>query len=47
MKVNMKATMDILDKASKVTIKHCEQKNLTFDVHKTMSVRNYMKAYGK
>ena len=47
MKVNMKATMDILDKASKVTIKHCEQKNLTFDVHKTMSVRNYVKMMEK
>ena len=47
MKVNMKATMDILDKASKVTIKHCEQKNLTFDVYKTTSVRNYLKTCGK
>lgn len=31
----------------KVTVKHIKPKNLTFTVHKTMSVRNYMKAYGK
>jgi len=47
MKVNMKTTMDILDKASKVTIKHCEQKNLTFEVHKLTSFRNALKQWGK
>lgn len=43
MLVNIKETMDILNKATKVTIKSCEQKNPTFTVHKTMSVRNYVK----
>lgn len=47
MKVNIKETMDILNKATKVTIKSCEQKNLTFTVHKTTSVRNYLKTCGK
>jgi hypothetical protein len=43
MKVNIKETMDILNAATKVTIKHCEKKNLTFTVLKSMSVRNYIK----
>ena len=40
MKVNIKETLDILDKATAVTIKPYTQKNTTFTVHKTMSVRN-------
>lgn len=47
MLVNIKETMDILNKATKVTIKSCEQKKPTFTVHKTMSVRNYLKTCGK
>lgn len=47
MKVNIKETMGILNKATKVTIKSCEQKNQTFTVHKTMSVRNALKQCGK
>lgn len=31
----------------KVTVKRIKSKNLTFTVHKTMSVRNYLKTYGK
>ena len=47
MKVNIKETMDILNKATKVTIKSCEQKNPTFAVHKTVSVRNVLEQWGK
>ena len=47
MKVNIKETMDILNKTTKVTIKSCEQKNPTFTVRKTMSVRNVLKQWGK
>lgn len=47
MLVNIKETMDILNKATKVTIKSCEQKNPTFTVHKTMCVRNVLKQCGK
>ena len=39
--------MDILNKATKVTIKSCEQKNPTFTVHKTVSVRNVLEQWGK
>ena len=31
----------------KVTVKCIKPKNLTFTVLKSMSVRNYMKTYGK
>lgn len=31
----------------KVTVKRIKPKNLTFTVHKTMSVCNYLKTYGK
>ena len=47
MLVNMRETWNVLDKASKVTIKPCKKKNLTFTVHKTMSVRNYVKMMEK
>ena len=47
MLVNMKETMDILNKTTNVTIKSCEQKNTAFTVHKTTSVRNYLKTCGK
>lgn len=31
----------------KVTVKRIKPKNLTFTVHKTMSVRNALKQWGK
>lgn len=43
----MKEILGVLDKATKVTIKPCEQKNPTFTVHKTVSVRNYVKMMEK
>jgi hypothetical protein len=40
MLVNMKETMDILDKSRVVEVKRIKPKNLTWTVHKGMSVRN-------
>ena len=47
MKVNIKETLDTLNNSKVIAVKHCEQKNLTFDVYKTMSVRNYVKMMEK
>lgn len=43
MKVNIKETLDILNEASKVTVKHIKPKNSTLTVLKSTSVRNYLK----
>ena len=47
MKVNMKETMDILDKSRVVEVKHVKPNNPYWRVHKTMSVRNYIKRMEK
>lgn len=40
MLVNMKETLDILDKSRVVEVKRVKPKNPYWRVHKTMSVRN-------
>lgn len=47
MLVNMKETWDILDNSKVVAVKRVKPKNLTWTVHKTMSVRNYIKMMEK
>mgnify|MGYP000901565144 CR=1 FL=1 len=47
MKVNIKETMDILDKSRVVEVKHVKPNNPYWGVHKTMSVRNYIKMMEK
>lgn len=43
MLVNMKETMDVLDKSRVVEVKRVKPKNPYWRVHKTMSVRSYIK----
>lgn len=43
MKVNVKETLGFLDRF----VKSRKSKNSTFTVHKTMSVLNYLKTWGK
>lgn len=47
MKVNIKETLDILDSVPVKFVKSRKPKNSTFTVHKTTSVRNYLKTCGK
>ena len=43
MRVNMKETMDILDKSRVVEVKHVKPNNPYWRVHKTTSVSSYIK----
>lgn len=47
MKVNIKETLDFLDSVPVKFVKSRKPKNSTFTVHKTTSVRNYLKTCGK
>lgn len=47
MKVNIKETLDILNNSKVIAIKRIKPNDLTWTVHKTMSVRNYLKVCGK
>lgn len=47
MLVNMKEIIDVLDKSRVVAVKRVKPNDLTWTVHKTMSVRNYLKVCGK
>lgn len=47
MKVNMKEIMDVLDKSRVIAAKCVKPKNPLWRVHKTTSVRNYLKVCGK
>lgn len=47
MKVNVKEPLNFLDSVPVKFVKSRKPKNSTFTVHKTMSVLNYLKTYGK
>lgn len=47
MKVNIKETLDFLDSVPVKFVKSRKPKNSTFTVHKTTSVRNYVKMMEK
>lgn len=47
MLVNMKEIMDVLDKSRVVEVQHVKPKNPIWRVHKTMSIRNYIKMMEK
>jgi len=47
MKVNIKETLDILNNSKVIAVKRVKPKNLTFEVYKLTSFRNYLNTCGK